>query len=158
MLPRLTHALSIVLLVGAGSRALAAPDKVVEEDRVIAGGPSKSLEVRHLVLRGTNEQIGRALAEIAKERYGVRLEPARDPMQVRAQRQFLERNYPVLLDRMRGVAAAFGKSIDDDAWDFADALFRRPAGGLLHRAHAAVLNRERQKRREPRLRLHDRHP
>src|SRR6185436_3752115 len=25
---------------------------------------------------------------------------------------------PILLDRMRGVAAAFGKSIEDDGWDF----------------------------------------
>jgi penicillin V acylase-like amidase (Ntn superfamily) len=108
--------LSLLLLTGCVS---AAETSIVQEDRVIAGGPKDSLEVRHLVLRGTNEQIGRALAEIGKERYGVRLEPARDPMQVRAQRKFLERNYPILLDRMRGVAAAFGKSVDDDAWDFA---------------------------------------
>src|SRR5215813_11755650 len=105
----------LVLFLGG---ALAAPDKVVQEDRVIAGGPNSSLEVRHLVLRGSNEQIGRALAEIAKERYGVRAEPAADPLQVRAQRTFLERNDPILLERMRGVAAAFGKSIEDDAWDF----------------------------------------
>jgi len=112
----------LVLLVSlfaiTGCLSAAGPDRVVEEDRVIAGGPADSLEVRHLVLRGTNEQIGRALAEIAMERYGVRPEPARDPLQVRAQRKFLERNYPMLLDRMRGVAAAFGKSIEDDGWDF----------------------------------------
>src|SRR5580765_7842497 len=109
--------LLLSLVAAAGCLSAAESNSVVQEDRVIAGGPKDSLEVRHLVLRGTNEQIGRALAEIAKERYGVRLEPAKDPMQVRAQRQFLERNYPILLDRMRGVAAAFGKSIDDDAWD-----------------------------------------
>ena len=91
---------------------------VVQEDRGIAGGPNDSLEVRHLVLRGTNEQIGRALTEIAKERYGTRLDPAQDPLQARAMRKFLERNNPILLDRMRGVAAAFGKAIEDDAWDF----------------------------------------
>jgi len=108
-----------VLLSGASYQCVSASDKVVQEDRVIAGGPTKSLEVRHLVLRGTNEQIGRALAEIAMERYGTRLEPAKDPQQVHAMRKFLERNYPILLDRMRGVAAAFGKSIDDDGWDFA---------------------------------------
>ncbi|HJQ99912.1 MAG TPA: C45 family autoproteolytic acyltransferase/hydrolase [Candidatus Polarisedimenticolaceae bacterium] len=113
---RLSVLLSLLLLTGCVS---AAQTSVVQEDRVIAGSPKDSLEVRHLVLRGTNEQIGRALAEIGKERYGVRLEPARDPGQVRAQRKFLERNYPILLDRMRGVAAAFGKSVDDDAWDFA---------------------------------------
>ena len=111
---RLSVLLSLLLMLGCVS---AAETSVVQEDRVIAGGPNDSLEVRHLVLRGTNEQIGRALAEIAKERYQARLE-ARDPLQVRAMRKFLERNDPVLLDRMRGVAAAYGKSVDDDGWDF----------------------------------------
>jgi hypothetical protein len=117
---RTLPALGLVLVLFAcGCFSPAASGNVVQKDEVIAGGPKDSLEVRHLVLRGTNEQIGRALAEIGKERYAIRLDPAKDPVQVRAQRQFLERNYPILLDRMRGVAAAFGKSIDDDGWDFA---------------------------------------
>jgi acyl-CoA:6-aminopenicillanic acid acyl transferase len=107
-----------LLFSGTVSLPAAAADNVIQKDAVIAGGPDDSLEVRHLVLRGTNQQIGQALAEIAKERYRVRLEPARDPVQVRAQRTFLERNYPILLDRMHGVAAAFGKSIEEDDWDF----------------------------------------
>src|SRR5262245_23826713 len=112
-------ALSLILLMCATNCILpSAQDNIIQVDHVIAGGPGDSLEVRHLVLRGTNEQIGRALAELAKERYGVRLDPARDPVLVRAQRRFLERNNPILLDRMRGVAAAFGKSIDDDRYDF----------------------------------------
>ncbi|HZN41784.1 MAG TPA: C45 family autoproteolytic acyltransferase/hydrolase [Planctomycetota bacterium] len=113
LLPGLT-----LFLVTTACLCQAPANDVVQVDRVVAGGPNDSLEVRHLVLRGTNEQIGRALAEIGKQRYGVRLEAAKDPLQVRAQRKFLERNYPMLLDRMRGVAAAFGKSIEEDAWDF----------------------------------------
>ena len=108
----------IVLLSSTGFRSAAAAGPVVQEDRVIACGPTKSLEVRHLVLRGSNEQIGRALAEIARQRYGVRLERATNPERERAMRTFLERNYPILLDRMRGVAAAFGKSVDDESYDF----------------------------------------
>src|SRR5262245_2508549 len=109
----------LLSLVASTSHLSAAESKrVIQEDRVIAGGPHDSLEVRHLVLRGTNEEIGRALAELAKERYGVRPEPAANPAQVRAQRKFLERNFPILLDRMRGVAAAYGKSVEDDAFDF----------------------------------------
>ena len=104
--------------LGAPAGSAAPAKQVVEKDAVIAGGPEDSLEVRHLVLRGTNEQIGRALAEIAKERYGAKLEKPQDPIQVRAQRKFLERNYPALLDRMRGVAAAYGKDLQDDSWDF----------------------------------------
>src|SRR5690349_16778077 len=119
MLKRSISTLALALVLSAVVLFPAsAADKVVQEDRVIAGGPDKSLEVRHLVLRGTNEQIGRALAEIAKERYGVKLERASDPQRVRAMRKFLAQNYPILIDRMRGVAAAFGKSIDDDQYDF----------------------------------------
>src|SRR5262250_3339452 len=124
MFPRLARAipflvLTLVLTSSTTVCLSSTPsNRIVQEDRVIAGGPSNSLEVRHLVLKGTNEQIGKALAEIAKQRYGVRLERAKDPERVRAMRTFLERNDPILLDRMRGVAAAFGKSIDDDEWDF----------------------------------------
>src|SRR5262245_46224567 len=102
-LARTQWSLSLALLLTSiASLCPAAPSKVVQEDRVIAGGPDKSLEVRHLVLRGTNQEIGKALAEIGKERYGVRLERAANPERVRAMRTFLERNYPILLDRMRG--------------------------------------------------------
>jgi hypothetical protein len=122
MLHRLTRKIAsfglFLLFSGAVCLPAAAVDNVIQKDVVIAGGPNDSLEVRHLVLRGTNQQIGHALAEIAKERYGVRPEPPRDPALVRAQRTFLERNYPTLLDRMRGVAAAFGKSVEEDGWDF----------------------------------------
>jgi acyl-CoA:6-aminopenicillanic acid acyl transferase len=87
------------------------------QERVIAGSPSDSIEVRHLVLRGTNEEIGRALAEIAQERYGAHAERASDPLRIRAQRRYIETAFPILADRMRGVAAAFGLRQDDDAWD-----------------------------------------
>jgi len=115
---RLPVVLLLSFLSANGCLTAAESTSVVQEDRVIAGGPHDSLEVRHLVLRGTNEQIGRALAELAKERYDTRLEASRDPAQTRAQRKFLERNDPVLLDRMRGVAAAYGKSVEEDAFDF----------------------------------------
>src|SRR5262245_17867822 len=131
-----------LFLVTTACFSQAAPNDVVQVDRVVAGGPNDSLEVRHLVLRGTNEQIGRALAEIGKQRYGVRLEAARDPLQVRAQRKFLERNYPLLLDRMRGVAAAFGKSIDEDGWDFSALGFvdLRAGCSVAHLPRTATAN------------------
>src|SRR5436190_11601207 len=84
------------------------------QERVIAGAPSESMEVRHLVLTGTNEEIGRALAEIGRERYGIKLPPATDALRTRAQRRFIEKNYPILYQRMRGVAASFGRRVEDD--------------------------------------------
>src|SRR5882672_8419475 len=58
-----------------------------QEERVIAGSPKDSLEVRHLVLTGTNEEIGRALAELGRERYKTALRQSSDPVRTRAQRR-----------------------------------------------------------------------
>jgi hypothetical protein len=113
----------IALLLAASASALQ------REERVIAGGPADSLEVRHLVLRGTNEEIGRALAEIAQERYGVRAERAADPLRTRAQRRYIESAFPILAERMRGVAAAFGHTPGDDAWDHSQLAFTELEAG-----------------------------
>src|SRR5262249_12372157 len=90
---------------------------VIRQDRVIAGSTKDSLEVRHLVLRGSNEEIGRTLAQLAQERYQAKAEPSQDRLRTGAQRRYIQKNFPILYDRMRGVAAAFGKRIDDDAWN-----------------------------------------
>jgi predicted choloylglycine hydrolase len=93
------------------------------QERTIAGGPADSLEVRHLVLTGTNEEIGRALAEIARDRYHVQPARSADPVRTRAARLYIETHYPILYQRMRGVAAAYGHRIDDDRWDFSSLGF-----------------------------------
>ena len=51
-------------------------------------------------------------------------------MRTRSRRRYIETNYPILHDRMRGVAAAFGKRLDDDAWNFntLDYLLGPPPG------------------------------
>ena len=90
---------------------------LTRRETVIAGSPADSMEVRHLVLTGTNEEIGRALAELAQERYDTRLERSRDKLRTRAQRRYIEQNFPILHDRMRGVAAAYGVRLDDDSID-----------------------------------------
>src|SRR5262245_3392045 len=96
---------------------LPAQEAVVRQDKVIAGGPKDALEARHLVLKGTNEEIGKALATIARERFGIAAEAGSDPLRTRAQRRYIEKNYPILFDRMRGVAGVFGKKVDDDQWN-----------------------------------------
>ena len=93
------------------------------QERVIAGSPADSLEVRHLVLTGTNEEIGRALAEIARDRYDTRPDPSSDRLRTRASRRYIAKNYPILHDRMRGVASAFGGSLDDDGLEYSGLRF-----------------------------------
>jgi hypothetical protein len=107
-------------LVGLPSlgQARDAPKSALVQDRVVAGGPKDFLEVRHLVLKGSNVEIGKALATIARQRYQLKPAPSADPFRTRVERRYLARHYPILLERMRGVAAAFGRSVEDDACDF----------------------------------------
>ncbi len=88
------------------------------EESLVAGGPKDFLEVRHLVLHGSNEAIGRQLAQIAKDRFKVELMPSSDPLRTKVQRHYIEKNYPILAERMRGVAAAYGKRFDDNSVNF----------------------------------------
>ena len=94
------------------------PKGAVQEDKVIAGGEKDFLIVRHVVLRGSNAAIGQSLAEIARQRHQARALPSQDQFRTRVQRHYIEKHYPALYDRMRGVAAAFSQRLDDDALNF----------------------------------------
>ena len=67
-----------VIAAGQPAQQKTAPQAVVGEDRIVAGGPKDLMEVRHLVLNGSNEEIGYALAKIAAERFQVKPLPAPD--------------------------------------------------------------------------------
>jgi predicted choloylglycine hydrolase len=108
---------------GPGNAGQASGDGALQEDKVIAGGPGDSLEVRHLVLKGTNQDIGKALARLAAERYQFQPRPSQDRLRTRAQRRYMEKNFPILHERMKGVAAAFGHAPDDDAFGHCDLDF-----------------------------------
>jgi hypothetical protein len=97
--------------------------KAVQSDKVVAGGSKDFMEVRHVVLRGSNEEIGRALATIGKQRFQLRPEASPDKFRTGVQRRYVEKNYPLYGERMRGVAAAFGQRPDDDAWDFGSLVY-----------------------------------
>lgn len=92
-------------------------------EKVVAGGPSDFMEVRHLVLRGSNYDIGRKLAEVARQRHAVALTPSRDKLRTRAERTYFQRNYPIHFERMRGAASVFGVDVHDDAYNFAGLPF-----------------------------------
>lgn len=128
---RLTILASLAFVLGAaGTLAFCrGANTTLAEDHVVAGGPRDFMEVRHVVLHGTNEEIGKALANLAHERFGVEPSKSPDPLRTRAQRHYFERNYPILAERMRGVAAAFGKSAEDDAYDFSGLGYSRIKAG-----------------------------
>ena len=73
------------------------------------------MEVHHLVLRGTNREIGRELARVAHERHGVVPAVGGDPLVTRARRRWYRREWPAHFERMRGVAGVHGVDVDDDS-------------------------------------------
>lgn len=87
-------------------------------ETLIVGGEDSFMQVRHLILRGPNREIGRHLAEIARERHDVRKVPWTDPRGNRVRRAYLRLQYPIHYERMHGVADAFGMELEDDSIDF----------------------------------------
>ena len=86
------------------------------KETVIAGSPDKFVEVRHVVLKGSDFDIGKKIGEIAK-RNGTRITPSENTILNRAKREYMAKNYSMLYERMRGVADAYGLSIADDSYD-----------------------------------------
>lgn len=72
------------------------------------------MEVVHVVLRGTNRQIGAGLAALARDRHGVVPTRGGDPVITGARRRWYEREWPAHAERMRGVADVHGLDVEDD--------------------------------------------
>jgi len=113
----LSFLLVCCFIAGCGTGALAknADPTIVTNEVLVAKEPDTYLEVRHIVLRGTNEEIGKALGEIAQEWLGINeLGTYAGPIYAEARRQYMEKNYPILFERMKGVAKSYGLSPTDN--------------------------------------------
>jgi len=108
-------ALLIGLMLTIPSSAAAA-QAVEYKESVIAGGPGKFVEVRQVVIKGSNFDIGKKIGELAKKN-GTLITPSDDHILNRAKREYMARNYPILYERMKGVAAAYGLNIAKDSYD-----------------------------------------
>jgi predicted choloylglycine hydrolase len=133
MIPRYGRCwLLLFLLLVAGTPAPAGErgeKGALVEDRVAAGGKGDFLEAHHLVLQGSNQQIGLALARLARDRHGVEPMPSSDPLRTRVQRHYFEKNYPILIERMQGVAECYGKSLSDDHLNFSLLMYSQVRPG-----------------------------
>jgi hypothetical protein len=67
----------------------------------------------HIIVEGTNEEIGFDLATLAKNEYDCKLEEYADPVYGAARREYFRRNWPAMYERSKGVLRAFGLSQDD---------------------------------------------
>lgn len=124
-------ALVSTCFIGAASlRAESKPSGALQfSEKVIAGAAGDFIEVRHLTLRGSSFDIGRKLAEVAKQRHGVAPRLSAEPLRTRAQRTYFQKNYPAQFERMRGVAEAFGVKVDNDAVNVSTLIYGLSMGG-----------------------------
>ena len=74
----------------------------------VAGTPEDLMVVRHIVIRGDNEAIGKKLAEIARDEQRVELVKVRDAAVWGEQWAWLKANYPERCERAVGVREAYG--------------------------------------------------
>lgn len=95
-------------------------------ETVVAGGARDFMEVRHLLLRGTNYNIGKKLADIARKRHNSR--PIRYPnmRDTYEQIQYFKEFYPAHFERMRGVAATYDRELSYHALNFAGLYYGLP--------------------------------
>lgn len=93
---------------------------------VVAGGAGQFMTVYHLTVSGSQAEIGRALAEEAKDRYDWKPVPA-DPTVSRARRDWFRRDWPQHYARMAGAAEVAGVPLDRDDVHL-DALAWSPTG------------------------------
>jgi len=98
------------------SAALQATSPKVRET-IIAGSPDQFMEVRHVVLKGSNFEIGKQMAAVAM-REGIKARKSSNRLLNRSKRMYFARNYPAYFERMKGTAAAFGLPFEDDQYDF----------------------------------------
>ena len=100
-------------------------------NEIVAGGDQDFLTVRHVRVAGTNREIGRALADAAREVHGGAAGPrvAADPVVQRARRRWFDQHHPILAERGRGMAESFGVDYESDDWDVVWlATYDAPAG------------------------------
>jgi Acyl-coenzyme A:6-aminopenicillanic acid acyl-transferase len=91
---------------------------MTENEQTHFGQPGDFTTARHLIIHGTNFEIGHTLGKLAVERYGrTPAHLAAIPLYARARRIYIQRHYPIHWERMKGVAAAFGLDPEDDRYD-----------------------------------------
>ena len=82
--------------------------KTVLIDRIIL--PKKSntyMEVRHIVLKGSNVEIGNEIGKIAQSWLQIIPSSYSAPIFAKARNMYMLDNYPVMLDRMIGIGRAY---------------------------------------------------
>ena len=126
----------------------------VKVRHLLRSGESAYLtDVRHLCVSGTNEGIGRKVAEYAKTAYGAALGRYERQEYGQMRQTYFRRNWPAMADRMKGVQRAFKSHLgtageaDPDWFDYSALIYdvppigkpRRPGSSTSNPASSAIM-------------------
>ena len=78
----LTIAVSAVIVIFSAASGLAKP--LVKDEVLIPKAPDQAMEVRHIVIKGSNQEIGKALGDIAQKWLNVKLSKYAGPLYAEA--------------------------------------------------------------------------
>jgi len=95
-------------------------------EKNISGNEGDAYEVKYMLLKGTNREIGYKLAQVADEKHSLRknADGNSSPLIVGARKDYFERNYPIHLERMRGIADWYGIPIENNTVDFGSLYYQ----------------------------------
>ncbi len=86
---------------------------VVTNDLVVQKTGGNYQEVRHIVLRGTNQEIGKSIAQLSKEYYQATPLQFPDLASKTSRNSFIHQNFPQMAARQRAVEAYYGWGSND---------------------------------------------
>lgn len=105
--------LSALLLSACGDTKSSNNGAIVTNEVVLAKTASSYQEVRHIVLRGTNQEIGSAIARLSKEQYQARPFPFPNLTAKQNRNAYIQQNFPYLAERQKGIEAYYGWGATD---------------------------------------------
>ncbi len=77
-----------------------------------------SIQLSHIVIKGTNEEIGYKFGCLANDFHKIDKSANIDASKVESQYNYLKKRYPEHYARMSGFAKAYGKTLSDHNYDF----------------------------------------
>ncbi|MEI7751371.1 MAG: C45 family peptidase [Candidatus Omnitrophota bacterium] len=85
----------------------------VKDEVLLTQGKDSYQSVRHIVITGTNEEIGKALGDIAQKEYGIKKLPQYpDAVYAQAMDTYMEAHSPILKERSKGVAESYNEKYE----------------------------------------------
>lgn len=102
-----------LLLSACGDSGNSNTGAIVTNEVVVAKTGDNYQEVRHLVLKGTNQEIGTAIAKLSKEQYQARPFPFPDLTAKQTRNAYIQQNFPYLAQRQKGIEAYYGWGATD---------------------------------------------